>query len=130
MQSDSEPLHVLRSRHLRTDGKPIREAVKPVDRELPAGVLSATRAENFYLHARGKLTREGCRPVSEALHELAQRVGIEPTYFSLAGELVKAPDEALRAVLKAMGIAAGDDDEIAASLAGVAPISLDPLVGA
>ena len=65
--------------------------------------------------------------MSEALHELAQRVGIEPTYFSLAGELVKVPDEALRAVLKAMGIAAGDDDEIAASLTTVAPISLDPL---
>ena len=46
-------------------------------------------------------------------------VGIEPSYFALTGEVVNVSDDAKRAVLKAMGIAAGDEDEIAASLASV-----------
>ena len=56
-----------------------------------------------------------------SLDRLASMVGIEPSYFALTGEVVKVSDDAKRAVLKAMGIAAGDEDEIAASLATVCP---------
>ncbi len=59
-----------------------------------------------------------------ALDRLAATVGIEPSYLSLTGKVVEVSDDAKRAVLKAMGIAAGNDDEIAASLAAAAPLSL------
>jgi len=62
--------------------------------------------------------------MSEALARLAAMVGIEPTYLSLVGETIAVSDDAQRAVLKAMGIPAGDDGEIAASLSALAPIDL------
>jgi len=65
--------------------------------------------------------------MSENLGRLAAAVGIEPSYFALNGELVRASDDAKRAVLRAMGIAAGDEDQVAASLAGTTPIAFDPL---
>lgn len=65
--------------------------------------------------------------MNQNLDRLAAAVGIEPSYFALSGELVRASDDAKRAVLKAMGIAAADDDQIATSLAAVTPITLDPL---
>ena len=57
------------------------------------------------------------RAMSEALDRLAIMVGIEPSYFALTGEVMKVSDDAKRAVLEAMGIRAGDEAEIEASLA-------------
>lgn len=68
--------------------------------------------------------------MSETLDRLAAMVGIEAIYLALTGAVVTVSDDAKRAVLKAMGIAAGDEDEIAASLATVSPIPLDPLEAA
>ncbi len=53
----------------------------------------------------------------EALDRLAAMVGVEPRYLALSGEAVEVSEDAKRAVLRAMGIAAGDEDEVAASLA-------------
>ena len=61
--------------------------------------------------------------MSEALDRLARRAGIEPDYIALTGEVVHASEDARRAVLEAMGIRAGDETEIAASLAAVPPIA-------
>ncbi len=60
--------------------------------------------------------------MNEALNRLAAMVGVEPSYFSLTGEKIHISDDAKRATLAAMGIAAGDEDAIAASLAAHAPI--------
>ena len=49
-------------------------------------------------------------------------VGIEASYLSLTGETVLVSDDAKRVTLTAMGIAAGDEDAIAASLATLTPI--------
>jgi len=65
--------------------------------------------------------------MSEGLDRLAGMVGIELSYFALTGEVIRVSDDAKRAVLKAMGIAAGDDDEIAASIAALTPIPLGDL---
>jgi 4-alpha-glucanotransferase len=65
--------------------------------------------------------------MSESLDRLAKMVGIEPTYIALTGEIVSVSDDAKRGVLKAMGIAAGDEDEVAASIASIAPIHLGSL---
>jgi len=54
--------------------------------------------------------------MSEALNRLAQAYGIEPSYISERGETCVASDETKRAILRAMGVASGNDDEIAASL--------------
>jgi 4-alpha-glucanotransferase len=62
--------------------------------------------------------------MSEALDRLAARVGIERDYIALTGETKDVSDDAKRATLRAMGIAAGDDDAIAAALATVAPVEL------
>ena len=51
-------------------------------------------------------------------------LGVEPSYLSLMGNVVEVTDDARRAVLSAMGVAAGDEDEIAASLAAVSPLAL------
>jgi 4-alpha-glucanotransferase len=58
--------------------------------------------------------------MSEALDRLAGMVGIEREYLTLAGDTARISDEAKRATLRAMGIGAGDADEIAASLATAA----------
>lgn len=65
--------------------------------------------------------------MSENLDRLAIMVGIEPSYFALTGEVIRVSDDAKRAVLEAMGIPAGDDAEIEASLQTIAPIPLSPL---
>ncbi len=62
--------------------------------------------------------------MSEALGRLAAMVGIEASYLSLLGETIHVSDDAKRATLAAMGIAAGDEDEIAASIAALTPIDL------
>ena len=51
-------------------------------------------------------------------------VGVEPRYLALTGSVVEISDDTRRAVLRAMGIAAGDEDEIAASLATAEPLDL------
>jgi 4-alpha-glucanotransferase len=63
----------------------------------------------------------------DALQRLAAMAGVEPSYYALSGERVEISDEASRAVLRAMGIPAGNDDEIAASIASVRPLSLGSL---
>jgi 4-alpha-glucanotransferase len=60
--------------------------------------------------------------MTEDLDRLAACVGIEPEYLALTGETHRVSDDAKRAVLKAMGIAAGDAGEIAAGLASVVPL--------
>ena len=60
--------------------------------------------------------------MTESLDRLAQMVGVELSYIALNGEIKKVSDDAKRAVLKAMGIAAGDEAEIAASIATIAPL--------
>jgi 4-alpha-glucanotransferase len=62
--------------------------------------------------------------MSENLDRLAERVGIERDYLTLTGATERVSDDAKRATLKAMGIAAGDEDEIAASLAAATPVEL------
>ena len=47
------------------------------------------------------------------LDRLAATVGVETEYLTLTGEVHRVSDRAKRGVLKAMGIAAGDDDEAA-----------------
>ncbi len=60
----------------------------------------------------------------EALHKLAALAGVEPNYLSLTGQIVDVSDDTRRAVLRAMGIAAGDPDDVAASLSDIAPLPL------
>jgi 4-alpha-glucanotransferase len=54
--------------------------------------------------------------MSEALDRLAQAYGIEPSYISERGETCIASDETKRGILRAMGVAAANDGEVAASL--------------
>jgi 4-alpha-glucanotransferase len=49
-------------------------------------------------------------------------VGVEPSYVALNGETKQVSNAAKRAVLKAMGIAADDEDQVAASAATIAPL--------
>jgi 4-alpha-glucanotransferase len=65
--------------------------------------------------------------MTESLDRLAVMAGIEPTYRALTGEIISVSDDAKRAVLEAMGIRAGDEDEIAASITTLSPIPLSPL---
>jgi 4-alpha-glucanotransferase len=62
--------------------------------------------------------------MSHDFDRLAACVGIEPEYRALTGETERVSDDAKRAVLKAMSIAAGDADEIAKSLSTVIPLEL------
>jgi 4-alpha-glucanotransferase len=62
--------------------------------------------------------------MSNALDRLAQNVGIELDYLTLTGTIERVSDDAKRATLRAMGIAAGDDDEIQMSLAALARVDL------
>ncbi len=62
--------------------------------------------------------------MSENLDRLAEMVGIERDYLTLTGTTERVSDDAKRATLKAMGIAAGDEDEVAASLAAATPVEL------
>ncbi|HUJ04004.1 MAG TPA: 4-alpha-glucanotransferase, partial [Rhizomicrobium sp.] len=52
----------------------------------------------------------------EALDRLANAAGIEPRYWDIEGRLHERTPETARHLLAAMGIAAGNDGEIAASL--------------
>ena len=61
------------------------------------------------------------------LDQLAAAAGIVREYTTLTGETVRVPDDAVRALLRAMGIAAGSDVEVAASLAAHQPIGFGPL---
>jgi 4-alpha-glucanotransferase len=63
--------------------------------------------------------------MSAALDRLAESVGIERDYLALTGETRRVSDDAKRATLRAMGIAAGDEDQIAASLAQATPLNAD-----
>jgi 4-alpha-glucanotransferase len=65
--------------------------------------------------------------MSAALDKLAASVGIEPEYLTLTGETERVSDDAKRATLRAMGIAAEDDDAIAASLVSLTPVELGAL---
>ena len=60
--------------------------------------------------------------MSDNLNRLAELVGIEPQYVGLTGETTHVSDEAKRAALKVMGIAAGDADAVDASLAEATPV--------
>ena len=62
--------------------------------------------------------------MSKNLDRLAGMVGIERDYLTLTGTTERVSDEAKRATLKAMGIAAADEDEIAAGLAATSPVDL------
>jgi 4-alpha-glucanotransferase len=64
--------------------------------------------------------------VDENLHRLAAEAGIVRQYVTLTGETVEVPDDAVRGILKAMGIACGDDAEVAGSLASLAPVAFGP----
>ena len=62
--------------------------------------------------------------MSENLDRLAAMVGVERDYLTIAGDTARVSDAAKHATLKAMGIPAADEDEIAASLAAVSPLDL------
>jgi 4-alpha-glucanotransferase len=62
--------------------------------------------------------------MTSALDQLAKRFGIELEYRSLAGETQRVSHDAERAVLAAMGLAVGDEDAIAASLAAAPAVDL------
>jgi 4-alpha-glucanotransferase len=61
------------------------------------------------------------------LHRLARMVGIEPDYLALTGITEQVSDNALRATLEAMGIAARDAEEVAASIASVPAVEHGPM---
>lgn len=65
--------------------------------------------------------------MSADLDRLAEMVGIEGEYLALTGEKQRISDDSKRAALKAMGIPAGDEDEIAAALVQLSPIELSPM---
>ena len=50
------------------------------------------------------------------LHQLAREHGIERSYIDITGRVQEASPEVLRAVLSALGIPAGSDDEVAEQL--------------
>lgn len=56
------------------------------------------------------------------LHKLAARAGLDHDFVSMTGDKVKVSDDAVRAVLGAMGIAAATDADVATSLAIVSPM--------
>ncbi len=60
--------------------------------------------------------------MSVTLDRLAAMVGIEASYLALTGEVIHVSNDAKRTTLAAMGVAAGDEDQIAASLAALTPI--------
>jgi 4-alpha-glucanotransferase len=62
--------------------------------------------------------------MSEGLDRLATMVGIEPAYFALNGDLVRVGDDVKRAALRAMGVAADDEEDVAAGIASVVPVEL------
>ncbi len=65
--------------------------------------------------------------MSDALDRLATGAGIVRDYTALTGEAIHVPDDAVRGLLAAMGIACGDSDEIAGSLAALQPVSFGGL---
>ena len=58
----------------------------------------------------------------DGLYRLAARAGIDHAFVSMTGDTVTVSDDALRAVLGAMGIAAATDADVATSLAIVSPM--------
>lgn len=65
--------------------------------------------------------------MNQTLHRLAVEAGIVRTYTKLTGEAVEVPDEAIRGLLRAMGIACDDDRQVGESLDGFAPVGFGPL---
>ncbi|MCB1502711.1 MAG: 4-alpha-glucanotransferase [Bauldia sp.] len=64
--------------------------------------------------------------MGDSLHRLAAAAGIVRQYVTLTGETVEVPDDAVRGILKAMGIACGDDAETETSLASLEPVAFGP----
>jgi 4-alpha-glucanotransferase len=65
--------------------------------------------------------------VNGDLDRLAADAGIVREYTTLTGETVRVPDDAVRALLRAMGIACHSDAETAASLVAHQPVGFGPL---
>jgi 4-alpha-glucanotransferase len=61
------------------------------------------------------------------LDRLAEAAGIVRTYTALTGDAIHVSDDAVRGLLRAMGIACDDDAGIAASLAAQPPHGFGPL---
>ena len=61
------------------------------------------------------------------LDRLAAEAGIVRDYTALTGEAVRVPDDAVRGLLRVMGIACDDDRAVAASLATLPPAAFGPL---
>jgi 4-alpha-glucanotransferase len=59
--------------------------------------------------------------VSDLLDRLAMQAGIVRDYTALTGEPVHVPDDAVRGLLRVLGIACDDDAQMAASLAALPP---------
>ncbi len=55
--------------------------------------------------------------MTDALDTLAERMGIEPQYHDVRGQLISASAETKRALLAAMGVPARDEEEARAALA-------------
>jgi len=60
---------------------------------------------------------------ADDLYRLAARAGIDHDFVAKTGETMTVSDEAIRAVLGAMGVAAGADADVATSLAVMAPVT-------
>jgi len=52
------------------------------------------------------------RPVTPGLSTLARRYGIQPSYFSVRGQRIRAPEETLRHLLNALGVSARNAIEV------------------
>lgn len=59
--------------------------------------------------------------MSDLLDRLAAEAGIVRDYTALTGEAVRVPDDAVRALLRVMGIACDDEAQMTASLAALPP---------
>jgi 4-alpha-glucanotransferase len=57
--------------------------------------------------------------MTDALDALAERMGIEPQYYDVRGQLIRATPDTKRALLAAMGVAARDEEEARAALAAL-----------
>lgn len=65
--------------------------------------------------------------MSDALDRLAGLCGLQTSYRALSGRIETVGDDAKRAVLAAMGVAAGSAAEVEAALAAAAPVDLGPM---
>jgi 4-alpha-glucanotransferase len=57
--------------------------------------------------------------MTDALDALAERMGIEPQYYDVRGQLIRATPDTKRALLAAMSVAARDEEEARAALAAL-----------